>query len=83
MVFLSWVFSSPERQKSTFLILIVNEYYWFYYVVKYFANDLVENTLYGSSDIPLSSATGNQVTTSMDQDSQPTYQDPITNNGKI
>lgn len=49
----------------------------------YFANDLVKNPVYGSSDIPLSSVTESHVRTLMDQDSQPTYQDLITDNGKI
>ena len=49
----------------------------------YFVNGLVKNPVYGSSDIPLNSATENQVMTSKDQDSQPTYQDLITDNGKI
>lgn len=49
----------------------------------YFVNDLVKNPVYGSSDIPLSSATENQVTTSREQDSQPTYEDLITDSGKL
>ena len=52
-------------------------------VILCYYNDLVESPVYGSSDIPLNSATENQVITLMDQDSQPTYQDPITNNGKM
>jgi len=49
----------------------------------YFVNDLVKNPVYESSDIPLSLATENPVKT-RGQDSQPTtYQDLITNNGKI
>lgn len=49
----------------------------------YFVNDLVKNPVYESSDIPLSSASENSVTTSMEKDSQPTYQDLVTDNGKI
>ena len=45
----------------------------------YFVNDLVKNPVYGSSDIPLSSATENP----MGQNSQPRYQDLTTDNGKI
>ena len=48
-----------------------------------FVNDLVKNPVYGGADIPMSSATENPVTTSMDQDSQPTYQDLVTDNGKL
>lgn len=49
----------------------------------YFVNDLAKNPVYGTSDIPLSSATENQVTTSREQDSQPTYEDLITDSGKL
>lgn len=43
-------------------------------------NDLVKNPVYGSSDIPMSSATENPVTTSQPQ---PTYQGLVTDNGKL
>ena len=49
----------------------------------YFVNDLVKNPVYGSPDIPLSSPVENHVSTLMDQDSQPRYQDLTTDNGKI
>lgn len=46
---------------------------------------LVKNPVYGSSDIPLNTATENQVKTSSEQDSQPTYQGLMINNhyGKL